>query len=82
MVQGSNWEVRLSGETLSTSSPWGGGSLSLPVGNWDKQDRVNTEPEKPQEEDCRVQKGLFESNNRIHIVGIIKYLGVKLQFQA
>lgn len=32
MVQGPNWEVKPSGKTLSTSSPWGGETLSLPVG--------------------------------------------------
>lgn len=63
--------------------------LSLPVGNkaLGSKDRVNTKPEKPQEEDCRVQKRLFASNNRTHTAGIIKSLGalaraVKFLFQA
>lgn len=39
--------------------------------HWDKQDRVNTDSEKLQEEERRGQKGPCASNSRMHIAGII-----------
>lgn len=74
-VQGLKWEMRSSGKAPSTSGPVRGeeghAHSLLITKRWDKQDRVNTDSEQPQEEERRVQKGPFASTSRIHIVGII-----------
>lgn len=65
---------------LGNETQWKGTEHVRPVGRrdallitkrWDKQDRVNTDSEKPQEEEHRVQKGLFASNNRIYTLLVL-----------